>query len=401
MKIKTTPHPFLFLIGYRLLSAPREYAEELLNLCSAQNIAIISSETDGEDFYLICAFFPSIRLLKLSRRREIPLRVLSSRGIPSLILRYKSRYGAALGLLVSVALIFLGGSVVWDIRIDGERSLSESEVREVLSECGLSLGTRRRSLDIDALENRVLILSDDISWISVNIIGTVAEVEIREVDLPEEPQGSGYAASNIVAAESGRIVGFENIKGNISVEIGDVVSEGQLLLGGIYGDEESGFRYTAAKGRVLAEVEREFVVEIPRAEERKVYKEATKSEKYLIFFKKRIKFFSNYRNLPTTCDKIDMEEFLPAPNGKELPVGIYTASYREYEYQTVSLTDEEMLALAQTRLDTLLRASLEDAELLSKTVSTEIGEDSLVLRCRVRCIANIAEEQEIKIDGLP
>ena len=62
--------------------------------------------------------------------------------------------------------------------------------------------------------------------------------------------------------------------------------------------------------QVLAEVERDFLVEIPRSEMQKCYSGAQKCEKYLIFFKKRIKFFANYRNLPSSCDKIDIEEFI-------------------------------------------------------------------------------------------
>jgi similar to stage IV sporulation protein len=327
--------------------------------------------------------------------------VLSSHGIPSLLVRYRHRYGIALGVFFSLALIFLSGSVVWDIRIDGEDRLSENEVLSALEECGLSLGTPRRSIDIDALENRVLILSDEISWISVNIIGTVAEVEIREVQFPDEQYGSEFSASNIVASKDGKIVGFENIKGNIAVEIGETVRKGQLLIGGIYGDEENGFRYTASEGRVLAEVERELLIEIPRSEEQKIYTGEQKCEKSLIFFKKRIKFFSNYRNLPTSCDKIDIEEFFPAPNGKEIPIGIYTSRYAEYRYESVERTDDELLSLGYSRLDTLLRTELAKTELLSKEIETEIREDSLILRCKVRCIEDIASEQEIKIDGLP
>lgn len=401
MKTKISSHPLLFLTGYRRLRAERDKAEALLNLCSRHGIALLGTELCEDGFYILCSFSQSLRLLKHARECDLPLSVLSSHGIPSLLVRYRHRYGIAFGVLLSLALIFLSGSVVWDIRIDGEDRLSENEVLSALEECGLSLGTPRRSIDIDALENRVLILSDEISWISVNIIGTVAEVEIREVQLPDEQYGSEFLASNIVASKDGKIVGFENIKGNIAVEIGETVRKGQLLIGGIYGDEENGFRYTASEGRVLAEVERELLIEIPRSEEQKIYTGQQKYEKSLIFFKKRIKFFANYRNLPASCDKIDIEEFFPAPNGKEIPIGIYTSRYAEYRYETVERTDDELLSLGYSRLDTLLRSELANSELLSKDIETEIREDALVLRCKVRCIEDIASEQEIKIDGLP
>lgn len=395
-------HPLRALTGYRLLKGRQSDGERLLELCRTGGVTLLGSEPRDDGIYLLCPFFSSGKLISLAAKASMPLEVVASYGLPALLARYRRRYGAALGLLVSALLLLLSGSVIWEISVDGAVSLSESEVIDVLDECGLSLGTLRRSVDIDALENRVLIYSDDIAWISVNIIGTSAEVEIREVALPErDEEEDPPIASNIVAARSGRIVSFENISGNISADIGETVSEGQLLIGGIYGDEESGFRYKRAEGRVMAEVEREFSIEIPRTEQQKVYSERKIYEKYLIFFKKRIKFFSNYRNLPMSCDKIDIEEFLPAPNGKELPVGVQTVRYSEYSYEGVTRTDEELLALGYLRLEALLADALSGAELLSKQTETEIYEDRLVLSCRVRCIEDIACEREIEIDGLP
>jgi similar to stage IV sporulation protein len=310
--------------------------------------------------------------------------------------RYRHRYGILIGIVLSVALIALSGSVIWDIRIDGEHKLSESEVKSVLSDCGLDIGTRRRSLDIDALENRVLIRSDDIAWISVNIIGTVAEVEIRELTLTPEREELP-TASNLVSGFDAKVVGFEKVKGNIAVEIGQRVRQGQLLVGGIYGDEDSGFRYTNPEGSVLGEVDRELRVEILRTEKQKVYTGEVKREKYLIFFEKRIKFFSNYRNLPMSCDKIEVEEYFHAPNGVEMPFGIYEVRYLEYQYEDIERDDEMLTRLADYRMDVLMSAELADAFLLRKRLQYEILDDRIVLRCRIKCVQNIASRLPVDI----
>ncbi|MBP3314415.1 MAG: sporulation protein YqfD [Clostridia bacterium] len=389
-------HPFLFLIGYRVYSSDRDSVKRLVDLCRNENIPYRDIEFTDDRASVVISFFYSFRLEKRARELDIPLVLISSHGIPAIAMRYRHRYGLFVGILLSLALIILSGSVIWDIRIDGERKLSEREVKAVLSECGLELGTRRRSLDIDTLENRVLILSDDIAWISVNIIGTVAEVEIRELEIAEEKEEL-CDASNLVAELDGRIVGFENAKGNIAVEIGESVTEGQLLIGGIYGDEESGFRYTNAQGRVLAEVERTFEVEIPRTEPKKVYTGEVKCEKYLIFFKKRIKFFANYRNLPTTCDKIEVEEYIGAPRGFELPFGIYEVRYLEYEYIEPERDDDTLFAVAHHRMNAIISEQLGDAPILRKKVSFELTDEKLILRAKIRCVQNIAKRKEIDL----
>ena len=338
---------------------------------------------------------------KAARAENIEFISISSHGLLSLVLRYRKRYGILLGLLLSLWLIILSQSVIWDIRIDGERRLSEREVKAVLSDCGLDLGTKRRDIDVDTLENRIMIYSDDIAWISVNIIGTVAEVEIRELDLaPEDEDGEELsAASNLVAERDGKIVGFENAGGNIAVEIGESVSHGQLLIGGIYGDEENGFRYCNPKGRVLAETVRTEEIKIPRKAEQKCYTGEVKCEKYLIFFKKRIKFFTNYRNLPPTCDKIIIEEFLSAPRDTELPFGVMTVRYLEYENKEVSRDDETLRNIADVAVDGYIAAELSRAQILRKKIDFEIYDEYLLARCKIKCIEDIAVRKKLTLEG--
>ena len=390
-------HPFLFLVGYRICIVRKASLAALVDICRELSVPFREVEILGESAELLIPFFSLRRLRKAAESQNILLTLISSHGIPALLVRYRHRYGLFAALLLSVAVTVLASGVIWDIRVDGENKLSEREVKEILRECGLELGTPTRSIDSGVLENRVLIFSDDISWISVNIIGTVAEVEIRELDFSEDDREQTSPA-NLVATEHGRIVALEDISGNIAVEIGEEVAKGQLLIGGIYGDEESGFRYTRARGRVIAEVERCFELEIARVKTEKVYKETQKCEKYLIFFKKRIKFFSNYRNLPPTCDKIDIEEYIPAPNDRYLPIGIHDTRYLEYEFVERELSDGELSALAYEQMSALIATELADAELLRRTTECELYSDRAVIKCKVKCLVDIAITQKIEIN---
>ena len=394
------PHPFLFIAGYRIYSTQSGNAERVLALCKNKDIPYSKTRLDGDTLCFSVPFFYVFKFEKAARADNIELVSISSHGLLSLILRYRKRYGIFLGILLSVWLIILSESVIWDIRIDGERRLSEREVRAVLSDCGLDLGTKRRDIDVDTLENRIMIYSDDIAWISVNIIGTVAEVEIRELDLaPEDEDEELSAASNLVAARDGKIVGFENVGGNIAVEIGESVSHGQLLIGGIYGDEENGFRYCNPKGRVLAETVRTKEIKIPRKAEQKRYTGEVKCEKYLIFFKKRIKFFTNYRNLPPTCDKIVIEEFLSAPRDTELPFGVMTVRYLEYENKEVSRDDVTLSNIADAAVDGYIATELADASILRKKIEFEIYDEYLLARCKIKCIEDIAVRKKLTLEG--
>ena len=389
-------HPFLALVGYRICRTTQESLARLIDLCRELSIPFREVEILGECAEFIIPFLCLGKLKKAAESENIALTPLSSHGIPALLLRYRRRYGFFLALALSIFITILSSGVIWDIRVDGENRLSEREVIDILGECGLELGTPTRSIDSGVLENRVLIASDEISWISVNIIGTVAEVEIREIDFSEDDKKEDQP-SNLIASQHGKIVALEDVSGNISVEIGEEVAQGQLLIGGIFGDEENGFRYTCPRGRVLAEVERSFELEINRVQSQKVYKNDQKYEKHLIFFKKTIKFFSNYRNLPPTCDKIDIEAYLPAPNGKYLPIGILEVRYQEYEFVDKTYSDDELSALASERINALVAKELYDGEILRKNTEYELYDDRIVVRCRVTCIVDIAIAQKIEV----
>lgn len=391
-------HPFRFLLGYRELSLPSSQLSALLDICRRQSVGYFSLRVSEDSASLCLPFFSSKKILRQALARGIAASVTAEEGIPALVLRHRMRLGLPLGLIISLALLFLSGRVVWDVRVDGESRLCESEVESILNSCGLHVGAPLSSLDISVIENRALILSDDISWISVNIIGTVAQVEIRELDIAPDGTEDEPLCANLIADRGGVITHMEDVRGNIAVETGDAVSQGQLLVGGIYGDEENGFRYTVAHGKIFAECEEELSVSVERKYQKKVYTGRIKYEKYLIFFKNQIKFFSNSGNSHTSCDKIDIVEYFPSPSGDGLPVGIRTVKYMEYTMVDAERSDSELAELAHYKMRLSTEEELSGGELLGMSSSFELTDEGYVLKRTLRCVRNIAISQPVEIE---
>ena len=175
----------LFLGGYKLFKVRREDAAALMNLCRSFGYVYRDSYFEEDCLFFKSSLFVSKRIRKKCLERGIALTLMREYGLPSLLLRYRHRYGIAVGILIFAGIVFFSGRVVWDIRVSGNEELSEDEVISELKAYGLSVGDLRRKIDASDLENRVVIYSDDIAWISVNIVGTVAEVEIRESEIAE------------------------------------------------------------------------------------------------------------------------------------------------------------------------------------------------------------------------
>ena len=75
-----------------------------------------------------------------------------------------------------------------------------------------------------------------------------------------------------------------------------------------------------------------------------------------------------------------------------------TETYREYREVPRTLSESEARTRALAEIDEKSRAELAGAEILSRTVETEMREGSLFVRTEVYCILDIAEEVKIETD---
>lgn len=416
---------WLFISGYKSLKFEQKYAAEIMNICMTYGYIYRNTKFENEHFQIECTLGVAKKILGKCRERRIDAEVSSERGLPGVFIRYRKRYGALVGVFAFAAIIFLSSRVIWDIRIDGNQRLSDGEVIDELRACGFFVGSARDREDIGVIENLVMIRSDDISWIAINIRGTVAEVEIRESEVIE--QGEEYAASNVVAKRDGQIELFEDVRGNILLNIGDFVREGELIVSGLYDSKTQGLRYTGAKGKVFARTEREILAEIPLKYKKKVYTGRIITEKYLVFFEKEIKIYRNDGNSLVNYDIIGMERKLfndgkslasaKIPLGEcdvisaqdhldlfgmgTLPFGIRTVRYMEYVYEDAERSPEEAERLAEYKIGELASELARGAELLRKTETREITEGHYVIKYKVECIEDIAEVRKIEIPDLP
>lgn len=388
-----------FLFGYSIISSEAQNAEKIINLCNEKAISFSKAVFEDDKIVFSVALFQERKFIKLAKNEEIDVTVISRKGLPALLFRYRARAGLFAGIITSIIIFIFCSGLVWDIRIDGAITIDKKELLSTMADCGLRVGAKLKDIDADVLENQILILSDDISWISVNVSKNVANVEIREFDFPLPDEYGDALYSNVVASQNGVIVGFEDINGCISVDIGEAVCKDQLLISGILGGEGLPTRLTNAQGRVLAEVDEVIKIEIPQKYVKKVTKEAVKTEKSIIFFKKEIKFFSNSRNLPPLCDKIDIVENFYSINQKRLPIAFKTVKYIEYENCEFIRTKNEMQSLAYAELYRYIDEHYSDTEILSRSISIDEQEEKITLICNLRCIKNIGVVREIVVSS--
>ena len=391
----------LLLSGGKELTVAPQDRTAVMDLCLQNGYTYTSfSWLEDGSVRFWCDPRTAKRLLAACKARALSVKVTGAYGIPFLFFSLRRRPGLVIGALFSVLLLILSGNFVWHVQIKGNTTLAPGEVLELLESCGLSTGSYIPDINSGELENRILLSTDRISWISVNLDGTVAHVQVverAEGDYGSDPPEALKKPANLIATQDGQIEYLELYRGNAVVKVGQAVKKGDLLVSGLYDSQVSGFRYTRAAGSVYARTERTFTVEIPLSYEQKIYTAPKTQEITLNFFDFSLKIFKMGGNPAPECDIIEKKTDLESFGTYPLPVSLSRLVAYPYRAETLTRAPEEALELAYLQLENELGAFSEGRELLRKQITTEVGEDAVRLTCTVLCIENIAERSEFEI----
>ncbi|MBQ8509140.1 MAG: sporulation protein YqfD [Clostridia bacterium] len=385
-----------WLIGSRDYFVPASHADKAARLLvqSGADFRRLHRREEGLTFTLPLTDSPHMEAI--FDGHSIPWKLVCEHGFRRLLRRYRRRWGIPIGIGMFFAVICASGQFIWTMDVVGNDQVTETEILERLDALGCRIGTYIPSIDFDALHTEFLMSDDDIAWIAVNLRGTHATVEVREIVRPDFTidEDTPY---NLVAKEDGIVQSVDIYRGQAMVESGELVRAGDLLASGLE-DTARGLKLVHARGKVAAEVKRTIKVEIPLETSEKVYTGLEVSEKSLKFFGISIKLFGNTGNLPAMCDKIEGEDSLRFFGEIEVPLSLHETVYREYELVTKTLTEEEASRQAWERLRRECRTAQEGCELLRREISAGIVDGAYVIECELGLLCDIAAEARILTD---
>lgn len=385
------------LLGYVKVGVDYENIAPLLNLCMQYGIPYAEFETHPDRVTLSFRQHAFIKMRKAASEHHILYTVEKRKGIPYLLEKYKYRFGIFLGIIIAIMAVYSAHRFVWDITVSGNESVTSSEVRALLSEHGFGIGSYIPHANTDRIENKIMIDSEKISWMSINIIGTVAQVQIREYKEPLK-SNSVSKPSNMIATASGIVEEVRIWRGNSVVKAGDYVEKGALLISGLYDSTRKGFRYTRASGEVYARTVREIFIDIPYEYEEKRFTGDEYCNKYLNFFDYSINISKKCGKEGSLYDKIYTVENCCLPDGTQTPFSLHTERFLEYEIKTGTRDAQAAENLAYRQLEERLSELSDSAIVIEKTVIPSVRQDSFSLYCTVIVIENIAAVSEFEID---
>lgn len=386
--------PFLFFTGYYEATVPSKHADDALcqlqgsrisfyNFRVSEDLAAFRIHAKDKSKVVNSVHVPALQLGKLH-------------GLPNVILRYRKRAHILILFILFFLILTVSQSIVWDVRIYGNSEVSDEEILQILDELNFRPGIAIKDTDLDRLHNRFLLSAEKVSWISVNMDGVIANVEVREYDEGPSDHPLDHTPRNMVASSDGQIATLTVESGKKVVEVGQTVKKGDLLISGIIDSQSMGIRVEHAAGAVYAYVNKEILLEIPLQTSEKQYTGKKFRNFSVDFFGKTINIFPNSRNPGATCDKIDKRIPLYLFGRFSVPITITAETYREYREIPRTLTVKEGTDLAMVKLSEKINEMLENVEIISKTVSVHYEQKTVLVSCALYCIENIAEPLEFK-----
>ena len=252
---------FGFLKHYRKIRIEGTNLTGLVNKCIKNDIELrclnwknhIESDVEikGEDFD---------RLRKLAGHSN-KISVLKEGGAVPLFGSIRANILTIAGAFLIGALIFYQSLFVAEIRRDGYRSIDEASIRQTLADAGLYEGVRKKE-DYGDAKAALYDAYDKITWVSIFEKGRLIKVTVAEAENLDDKVEIRTDPVNIVAERSGMIETVIPLRGNASVQKGDYVNKGDVLISGRYKYQSSDYSkgddffylYSHAEGQAYAKV---------------------------------------------------------------------------------------------------------------------------------------------------
>ncbi len=382
-----------WLRGYVVFTLRGRFPERFLNLSIKRGnpFIYVNPTEDGLEGAMLLCDYKEIR--PLARKCSVVLRHKKRVGLPFLLSRYRHRKGLFAGLVVFLILSLLMKNMIWSVEISGIETLSESAIIEELEESGVKRGSFVSSVDTGNVSRKVMQESTDIGWMSVNIIGSKAQVEIKEK--VRKPEIVDYRSPcNIVASYDGLIKDMNTKQGSAMIKSGSAVLKGQLLVSGAMVNALNEIDYVHSAARVLAETKRTQSFTVSKIQNYKSpQKEIIRHRGIFLIFEFPLDLKAAERESTVRFDTEKM-----CLNSTVLELGMKREYITEYKEVSAEINEERAEEILRTE-DALYRLfALSQCEEIKGSREYKNTPEGFSLEVSYTCLEDIAKEQNIIVN---
>lgn len=283
---------------------------------------------------------------------------------------------------------------VWCVSTHSTDKISRQQILAAAENAGLHYGTRVKSFDEEKAAREIYkALDGKLSWVKVNMKGSLAVIEYRESaeKLVKDEKGE---PSNIVADFDGVIIADETYQGVKNKSRGDAVRKGEVLISGVVEGVDMKPLYYSAKGKFSALHNRTLEYSIDSEQEFFCEVVSERKNSLLIFGKEFPLSLPAYS--AEKVQKYSYESYAEF-DGYILPFGIIKRI--EVNNKKASLTQKQKVLLTAVLYSSLEYESFANSNIVSSKINYSDIDTSGRITGEYNCIDFIGENKVIYLEN--
>lgn len=363
----------------------------LINLCASNNVSLLALRKTEVGFAARVMSYDENKLYELARKANVDIEIIKQRGAWFRAVRYKGRFGLAVGAVLMFILMVVSMQFVWDITVEGNKSLSTETIIQELDELGVKKGARLNDIDFEVKKQEALLRMPELAWMTLNRLGTRVQVIVSERYAP--PIISDNTPCDIIATKTGLVKYMEVYAGSPQVRLGFPVKEGDKLVSGNMVTKNGKTFQVHASAKIIAEIEFDKTLTVDMSQVGKSYTGKESNRYYLNAFGIKLPlFFATKQNGAFDVTKsTDMLEIF----GNQLPFGITKHHYRFYDQTGENLTKSQAEDILDKGFESYEALELRNAAILERVPTLTIEGQSMRKTITYTIEENIVQPVEL------
>lgn len=389
-----------FLRGSVCVAVSGPFPERFLNLCAQSGVGFWDLAWEGgQSLRLRVLRRDAGRAVELAERAGCTASLEGRAGLPAFLAGFRRRYALLAGLALALAAVCLLSQFILTVEVSGNETVPSAVILMELSRQGVRPGAYGPGLDLRRISQEALRRIEGLSWMSVNLHGTRAEVLVRERSPSPTPRDETTPA-HVVAAADGVLEDVEVLEGQALFREGQAVLAGEIVISGAvdlkepqYAAVDAGQRLVHARGEVWAVTHRTLAACIPLEAQVKVYTGEEERRWSLSLLGRSVNFFGKASISSSGYDKMTTTHILTLPGGREMPLVLVETEYRAYETAAAPVRADAARAMLEERLLERLTALIgAEGSVLSTAFSAEEEDGMLTVTLTAQCREQIGRE---------
>lgn len=320
------------------------FSEKILSLLADEGIGVWKLKYKNGNIYARIYAKDFKKLRKIRRGIRIKIKITEKHGFPFFVKKYKHRSGLIAGAVIFFAILKFLSGFIWIINVEGGNTVNPADILVTLKEIGIYETVNKDDVNAKLAAQRLLIERDDLAWASLNIEGSVLNVNVTEIK--NSVKKDTDIPSNLIASSDGIVRKIDAVSGDVRVKVGDNVHKGDVLISGII-ESMSSTVFVHSAGAVTAQVEKIYSSRDDFIQKVKVFNGHVNKNNVIEILGVKIPLFLAYKQAQAdTSYKLSQLKIL----GNNVPVRFFSAQKRHYTVKKLVFGEDELKTQLSKRL---------------------------------------------------